>query len=667
MSNITSASGEASGSSGERDANINGVGGGSAQQPISSAATSGGGLNSNGLTVVVKRKRNLPGTPDPDAEVIALSPRTLMATNRFVCEICNKGFQRDQNLQLHRRGHNLPWKLKQRSSKEIRKRVYICPEPSCVHHDPARALGDLTGIKKHFCRKHGEKKWKCDKCSKRYAVQSDWKAHSKTCGTREYRCDCGTLFSRRDSFITHRAFCDALAEESARVNTGVQGAIAGMMAGGVHSPNRGTLSRLAGGSSAGQLLAGVSGLENSSLLSSSSSRPRLSLWLGPNDQPNALAGHHEHFSVDPFGTSGASSLFADHLEGSTKSQSYHAGSLLGHVSDIAGLSALAELGGGHQMAGPASVNSMHAGLQSAASTSGLAGLPSVSSLLSQAHASSSAQTSATALLQKAAQMGATASNPSLLKGFGSSLLPVNNTSISWPATSGFLPSFPLHNQSSGHGFLQQKPSALDELRSSLSAINSTGEALQKLSSSSSFMDAVGTTSIQELISSMAPPASSYSGSTSGNSQFNTSMSHLFGFNSAISENRSSTPLLTPSATLRENQFNVNLHGHHQQQQQHQQHQQKQAKLAMLGFGSNTPKSEDGITRDFLGVRGLNTVISAQEHGTAARLTKSLSQRDVASMYPLGMDQYSSSPRDSVRTLNEIHSQSSPGRSWADNS
>ncbi|KAL0332514.1 UNVERIFIED_CONTAM: Zinc finger protein ENHYDROUS [Sesamum calycinum] len=155
-----------------------------------------------------KKKRNLPGMPDPDAEVIALSPKTLLATNRFVCEICNKGFQRDQNLQLHRRGHNLPWKLRQRSSKDVKKRVYVCPEPSCVHHDPSRALGDLTGIKKHFCRKHGEKKWKCDKCSKKYAVQSDWKAHSKICGTRE-----------RDSFITHRAFCDALAEESAKTQT----------------------------------------------------------------------------------------------------------------------------------------------------------------------------------------------------------------------------------------------------------------------------------------------------------------------------------------------------------------------------------------------------------------------------------------------------------------
>ncbi|KAJ0770338.1 putative transcription factor C2H2 family [Helianthus annuus] len=214
MSNLTSASNEASLSS---SSNKNEVGtmyppSQQVQQSFASVPT-----NSNNQTQTNKKKRNLPGNPDPEAEVIAMSPKTLMATNRFVCEICNKGFQRDQNLQLHRRGHNLPWKLKQRSKQEVvRKKVYVCPEPSCVHHEPARALGDLTGIKKHYSRKHGEKKWKCDKCSKRYAVQSDWKAHSKICGTREYRCDCGTLFSRRDSFITHRAFCGALAGENAR-------------------------------------------------------------------------------------------------------------------------------------------------------------------------------------------------------------------------------------------------------------------------------------------------------------------------------------------------------------------------------------------------------------------------------------------------------------------
>jgi hypothetical protein len=201
--------------------------------------------------------------------VIALSPGTLLATNRFVCEVCGKGFQRDQNLQLHRRGHNLPWRLRQRGpgAPPPRRRVYVCPEPACVHHSPARALGDLTGIKKHFCRKHGEKRWACPRCAKRYAVQADLKAHAKTCGTREYRCDCGTLFTRcvivfffpplpaslffssllpphrpiragetklcvfslfdssgaalawfrRDSFVTHRAFCGALGEETGRV------------------------------------------------------------------------------------------------------------------------------------------------------------------------------------------------------------------------------------------------------------------------------------------------------------------------------------------------------------------------------------------------------------------------------------------------------------------
>ena len=132
----------------------------------------------------------------PDAEVVALSPNTLGATNRFSCEVCDKGFKREQNLQLHRRGHNLPWKLKQKTSHEFKKKVYICPEPDCVHHDPSRALGDLTGIKKHFFRKHGEKKFICDKCNKAYAVQSDWKAHHKTCGTKDYICNCGTTFSR---------------------------------------------------------------------------------------------------------------------------------------------------------------------------------------------------------------------------------------------------------------------------------------------------------------------------------------------------------------------------------------------------------------------------------------------------------------------------------------
>ncbi|CAM0872182.1 unnamed protein product [Alopecurus aequalis] len=177
-----------------------------------------------------KRKRRPPGTPDPDAEVVALTPRTLLESDRYVCEICGQGFQREQNLQMHRRRHKVPWRLVKRApapsggedgsgsgtggggaaSTLPRKRVFVCPEPSCLHHDPAHALGDLVGIKKHFRRKHGgRRQWVCARCAKGYAVQSDYKAHLKTCGTRGHSCDCGRVFSRVESFIEHQDACNS--------------------------------------------------------------------------------------------------------------------------------------------------------------------------------------------------------------------------------------------------------------------------------------------------------------------------------------------------------------------------------------------------------------------------------------------------------------------------
>ncbi|XP_061364113.1 protein indeterminate-domain 16-like [Gastrolobium bilobum] len=156
-----------------------------------------------------KRKRRPAGTPDPDAEVVTLSPKTLLESDRYVCEICNQGFQRDQNLQMHRRRHKVPWKLLKRETPAVSKRVFVCPEASCLHHDPCHALGDLVGIKKHFRRKHSNhKQWVCQRCSKGYAVQSDYKAHLKTCGTRGHTCDCGRVFSRVESFIEHQDACN---------------------------------------------------------------------------------------------------------------------------------------------------------------------------------------------------------------------------------------------------------------------------------------------------------------------------------------------------------------------------------------------------------------------------------------------------------------------------
>lgn len=143
--------------------------------------------------------------------MVSLSPKTLLESDRYVCEICNQGFQRDQNLQMHRRRHKVPWKLLKRAetAESVKKKVFVCPEPTCLHHDPCHALGDLVGIKKHFRRKHSnQKQWVCDKCSKAYAVHSDFKAHLKTCGTRGHSCDCGRVFSRVESFIEHQDTCN---------------------------------------------------------------------------------------------------------------------------------------------------------------------------------------------------------------------------------------------------------------------------------------------------------------------------------------------------------------------------------------------------------------------------------------------------------------------------
>ncbi|KAK6241738.1 hypothetical protein SCA6_007127 [Theobroma cacao] len=366
---------------------------------------------------LAKKKRNLPGTPgkfitklpcvfhmtiwvlsDPEAEVIALSPKTLMATNRFLCEICGKGFQRDQNLQLHRRGHNLPWKLKQRTTKEARKRVYVCPEKSCVHHHPSRALGDLTGIKKHFCRKHGEKKWKCEKCSKRYAVQSDWKAHSKTCGTREYKCDCGTLFSRRDSFITHRAFCDALAEETARVNA----------ASNMHSLATSNINYHLMGNPLGpgmaQHFSSIFKPISSNDETLDQTRRGLSLWMGQASQGHDAIGKSLQ-EIHQFGSVNSGSIYSDPLVSTSNAPAsdYPLNWVFGNKVSSCNAEELTST------SLPLN-NVKENGPQ-------LVSVPSLFSTQHHSHQTPSANMSATALLQKAAQIGATSTDTSFLGSF----------------------------------------------------------------------------------------------------------------------------------------------------------------------------------------------------------------------------------------------------------
>ncbi|MBA0556751.1 hypothetical protein Golob_026828, partial [Gossypium lobatum] len=286
-------------------------------------------------------------------------------------------------------------------TKEVRKRVYVCPEKTCVHHHPSRALGDLTGIKKHFYRKHGEKKWKCEKCSKRYAVQSDWKAHSKTCGTREYKCDCGTLFSRRDSFITHRAFCDALAEETARVNA----------ASSMHSLATTNFSyQLMGNpldTGMPQHFPSIFKTISSNDETIDQTRRGFSLWMSQAPQGHDSIGKSLQ-EIQQFGSLNSGSMYSDPLVSTSNppASDYQLNWVFGNK--VSSGNAEDQL---TSTSLPLNNNVKENGTQ-------LVSIPSLFSTQHQSQQTPSFSMSATALLQKAAQIGATSTDTSFLGSFG---------------------------------------------------------------------------------------------------------------------------------------------------------------------------------------------------------------------------------------------------------